>query len=108
MKDHLTSAQHWLIHTLEALAIAAIVTGFVTIVPVIESGHTTVSSILILLAVTVLAVFFKGLSGALSNQQSAQAFDDTLATVLKANQTSKITTAYVPPTSAVKTPEQVG
>lgn len=74
----LTSAQLWLIHSLEALALGAIVTAVAILFPHAQDGTLTWQVLLAGLVSAVVAVASKSGASILSNAQTAQALQDTV------------------------------
>lgn len=71
-----TTATTWLIHSLEMLALGAVITDVTTIYQAFQAGHFSFASASVAVGSTTAAILFNGLKGIMSNANFAQAIAD--------------------------------
>lgn len=74
-----TAAQTWLSHSLEVLALGAIVTSAINVYTAFGAGNLSLTQAGVIAATAGGAVLSKGLAGLLNNPQTIQATEDTVA-----------------------------
>lgn len=94
----LSSAQIWLIHSLELLAVGAIFTASYTVYGAFQAGNFNLPTIGVSLGSAVVALLSKGFSGILSNATTVQALVDAVndVKVLVSGQAAAPTPAIAP------------
>jgi hypothetical protein len=73
-----TTAQLWLIHTLETLFFGAVVAGGIATYTAFSTGHYTITALLSIFLSALVAVVSKGSSAVINNANALQAAQDTI------------------------------